>query len=199
MKKLTIILALIFLSSFVSAEAFYDVKIILQNGRDLQGLATLPVNPGPTAIRFKESKEAKSHWVYPDSIKTVIYHVKEKTLEYDLLKVYTTPSHKTVKQYYLEVRQRGYVTLYSYTDMDVIMGVGSSTTVFNGCWACYKQGESIATTISGTERKNKRDVFNLAASEYFKDDPALVAKINSNEYKWDDMEKIVEEYNRDKK
>jgi hypothetical protein len=199
MKKLMIVFALTFLSSVVFAVPFYDVKIILQNGHEMVGLAQLPGNPGPSAIKFKESKNSRNRWVFPDSIKTVIYQVYGRTQEYDLLNVYTTPSHKIVQQYYLEVKQRGYVTLYSYVNMDVIVAMEFTRTTTNDCWACYRQGESVATTVSGTERKDKHGAFNEAANEYFKDDPALLAKINSGEYKWNDMEKIVEEYNRDKK
>jgi hypothetical protein len=199
MKDLLVALSLIFSFSIVSAESFYDAKIILTTGGELHGLATLPGNPGPSMLRFKESKDAKSHYVRSDTIKTVIYDVGVKTLEYDVMNVYTTPSHKTIQQWFLQVQKRGYVTLYTYVDLDVIMaGDGGNLNSFNGNWACARPGEAIATTISGSERKNKHGVFTVAAADYFKDDPALVAKINGDQYKWNDMVKIVEEYNQDR-
>ena len=150
-------------------------------------------------LRFKETKDVKSHYVRSDTIKTVLYDLGGKFLEYDVRNVYTTPTHKTVQQWFLLVRQRGYATLYTYVDMDVMMtGDGGHLNTFHGNWACVRPGETIATTISGSERKNKHGVFTAAAAEYFKDDPMLVAKITGDQYKWDDMEKIVEEYNHDK-
>jgi hypothetical protein len=53
-------LSLIFTFSIGSAEKFYDAKIITTNGGELHGLVTLPGNPGPSMLRFKESKDAKS-------------------------------------------------------------------------------------------------------------------------------------------
>jgi hypothetical protein len=197
MKKLMIAAAFLLMHFFVSAETYLDAKIILNSGAELLGLASLPSDPGPTVLKFKENKNARFRYVYSDSIRTVIYYGK-RTLEYDVRLVYETPSHKTIRQHFLLVRQRGFVTLYSYSGMDVIMGVGSLTNVFNGYWACYRDGEPAATMISGTEKKNKKGAFDGAASEYFKDDPPLVARINRGEYHWDDMDKIVEEYNSKK-
>ena len=200
MKNLLSALALALSFSTLSAEKFYDAKIITTHGNELHGLATLPGNPGPSMLRFKETNDAKSHYVRSDTIKTVIYDVGPKTLEYDVMNVYTTPSHKSVQQWFLQVLHRGYVTLYTYVDLDVLTaGDGSNLNFFHGNYACARPGETIATTISGSERKNKHGVFTTAASDYFKDDPALVAKITSDQYKWDDMEKIVAEYNQDKR
>lgn len=161
----------------------------------LQGQASLPINPGPGVLKFRENKDAKARKILSDSIRTVIYYLSGKTVEYDVRDVYVTPSHKMVAQLFLEVLKRGYVTLYTYSGMENFIGVGSMTNVINTYFACWRDGEPVATMISGTEKKGRRDFFELQASAYFKGDPEIVARVKDKTYHWDDMEKLVDDYN----
>jgi len=65
-------------------------------------------------------------------------------------------------------------------------------------WLCFRQGETAATKMSSTDVKNKKNFFELSATSYFKDDVELV-KIQTGQYTWRDVDKIVSEYNEWKK
>ena len=64
---------------------------------------------------------------------------------------------------------------------------------------CLRPGEETVTLIAGSYGKLIKDLFRKAVSEYFKDDPELLAKVVAGEYNWSDMAQIVNEYNQKKK
>lgn len=203
MKKLFVLLGLFLVQSLAFAGKYQNVKIILQNGKELEGLATLPENPSPVPILFKEDKDAKPQSINCDNIKTLVYTIGNdkisKTIEFDRVSVYLNKSDKMPQKVWLQVSTRGEVTLYTYDGIDIYTGVNSTTTVFQKYWLCCRAGEEVATFIASTASKNKKDAFVSAALEYFKDAPELTEKIKSNQYQWSDMDQIVDEYNERKK
>jgi hypothetical protein len=62
-------------------------------------------------------------------------------------------------------------------------------------WLCIRQGETIATKMTSTYWKNKRNFFVNSTSEYFKDDDELVKKIQSGAYSWNPVSFIRENKN----
>lgn len=198
--KLFLVLFLLFLThSFVFAGKYQKAKIILQNGTELEGMATFPSNPSPLPIFFKGNKDSKRQSINSDDIKTIIFFLKhDKTIEFDRMGVYQDKSNKKINKLWLLVSKRGGTTLYTYDGVDIYTGVNSMTNVFQRYWLCERSGEDAATIIASTSTKNKRDAFVKMALEYFKDDVELTAKIKNNQYKWSDMDQIVDEYNKRK-
>jgi hypothetical protein len=202
MKKLFFLFSFLITTSLLFAERYFKAKIIMQDGTELNGLATTPVMPEAMLISFKENKDDKHRSIKPADIKTIIYfYENDNKVEYDRVLFYLYKSDKKPTIGLFRVYKRGKVTLYTYS----MGGFGdnggatySSRHPSVDFWACIRSGEETATNIANSESKNKRDVFVERASEYFKDDRELVAKIADKTYKWDDVEKIVDEYNAKK-
>jgi hypothetical protein len=176
----------------IIADKYYQVKIIMRNGSELHGVAYLPEGPAPVPITFKEDGNGKKMKIASDSIKTLVYFVgKEKTLEYDRMDVFLYFNAKKTQRLWLEVSRRGPVTLYSYEDLEI--GAQRNLDRFRRHWLCIRPGDDAAKSIS-SETMKKADFVQVAVA-YFKDDTELTKKIESGQYKWNDMEAIVDEYN----
>lgn len=172
----------------------------MKNGTELIGLATLPENPSPVPILFKENDKAKSQKINCDDIKTLQYLIiADKTMEFDRMDVYLNSGSKKPEKLRLLVSRRGGITLYLYYGLDMSGGFKTSLYEFLQYWLCYRQGEEAETSISTSGSKNKKDVFTQMALAYFKDDPELIKKLQSNFYKWNEMEQEVDDYNAWKK
>ena len=100
---------------------------------------------------------------------------------------------------WLTVAIRCDVTLYTYVSQDIAAISIGRYDATQTSWLCCRQGETAATKMTSTDVKNRMNFFVLSASEYFKDDNELVKKIQSGEYTWKDLDKIVAEYNEGKK
>ncbi len=123
-----------------------------------------------------------------------------QAFEFDRMDAVLYPSDKKPQRLWLLVSRRGATTLYTYDGLDIFMGAGNTEIdKFQRYWFCIKPGEETAVVVSSTDRKNKKAAFIQAAVNYFKDDADLVKKIQSEQYKWNDMEAIVDEYNTWKK
>jgi hypothetical protein len=196
MKYLLMLCAMLFMHPLVQAKNFSKAKLILLNGTIMEGLATFPEGPASIPIRFKTDVKSTVQSINSDSIKTIIYTTDAGTThEYDRLAGYVNGPHEKPERQWLYVVFRGAVTLYTYGfvgDLNRYNDIQTS-------WLCIRQGESIATKMTSTYWKNKRNFFVNSTSEYFKDDAELVKKIQSGAYSWKDVEKIVTEYNEWKK
>ena len=169
------------------------------DGTIVEGLAEIPGNPSPTPIAFKTSDDAKKQKLRCDDIKTIIYYFGNNgTVEYDRMNVYYFEGDKKPSRIWLQALQRGSVTLYTCVYLTP-GGTFGSKDKFDDLWFCYRTGEEIATRITATFIKNKQGYFTTRATNYFQDDPELIKKIKDDQYKWNEMGKIVEEYNARKK
>ena len=198
MKYLFIMAAMLLMVPVAQAKPYSKAKIILLNGTVMEGLATFPEGPAPVPIQFKTDKTSKAQRINSDSIKTIIYTIDAGTThEWDRLNAYVNGPHVKPERQWLYVVFRGAVTLYTYGftgDLNRYRYDDIQTS-----WLCIRQGEAIATKMTSTYWKNRRNVFVDGASDYFKDDAGLVNKIQSGAYTWKDVEKIVTEYNDWKK
>lgn len=190
--------AVLLMHSLVQAKNYSKAKIILLNGTIMEGLATFPEGPASIPILFKTDKKSEAQQINSDSIKTIIYSTDAgRVNEFDRMVGYVNgPSQKPQKQW-LYVVFRGAVTLYIYEVAD-----NSNPYRYNAhqtSWLCIREGETIATKMTSTDLKNKKNFFVDAASAYFKDDEELVKEIQSGDYTWKDVEKMVTEYNDWKK
>jgi len=196
MKYLFIMFAMLLMVPVAHAKPYSKAKIILLNGTIMEGLATFPEGPASIPILFKTDKTSKAQPINSDSIKTIIYTTDAGiTNEFDRLAGYVNGPHEKPERQWFYVVFRGAVTLYTYGSRGDLNRYDDITT----SWLCIRQGEAIASKMTSTYWKNRRNFFVDSASEYFKDDNALVKKIQSGGYTWKDVEKIVNEYNEWKK
>lgn len=171
-------------------------RIILLNGTILEGMATFPEGPAPIPIRFKTDKKSRAQSIASDSIKTIVYIAENGiTNEFDRLTGYVNGPYEKPEKQWLHVVFRGYVTLYTYASSNgASRSIGRYDDIVTS-WLCWRQGESIATKMTSTDWKNRKNFFVNSATAYFKDDDELVKKIQNGEYTWKDVDKIVTEYN----
>lgn len=196
MKHIFTLLLILAAHHYGFAEKYYKAKITFLDGTSIDGLAELPGNPSPTPISFKPSDGSKKQSIKCDNIKNITYYFSNnKTFEYDRMNVYFFESDKKPTKIWLEVLQRGPVTLYTFSKL-YPGGVFGARDSYEQLWLCYRAGEDVATRISSSYIKNKRGYFFQKISQYFRDDMELVKKTENEQYKWNDMEKIVKEYNQ---
>ncbi|MFT3945762.1 MAG: hypothetical protein QM763_02215 [Agriterribacter sp.] len=199
MKQIFGVLAVLLIHFTASAGKYHKAKITFQDGRIVEGLAEMLGTPSPTPISFKESKDSKRQSLKCDDIKNITYYLNDnKTLEYDRMNIYFFESDKKPSKMWLQVLQRGPVTLYSFTKLDPAGAFGGRDQ-FEELWFCYRAGEDVATRISSSYIKNKKGYFLQKISQYFRDDVELVKNIENEQYKWNDMKEIVEAYNAKRK
>jgi len=193
--KIIFFLALSFIFFGVAnAEQYVEAKIIFRNDSVLTGLATFPNDPPDAPIFYKEDKKAKSRKIVYTDVKTIIYYVAPaSTVEYDVVWTDIGRGRDHHQEKYLRAVLRGPVTLYQYIGMN-----GPNKYDQDTYFLCLRPGEQTVTLIAGSFKKLKKELFRQAVSEYFKDDAELVAKAISGQYKWSDMQQIVDEYNRKK-
>jgi len=192
MKHAFILIAILLTYSSVSAKKYSKAKIILLNGTIMEGLATFPEGPAPVPIRFKTDENSRVQSINSDSIKTIVYLADNgNTTEYDRLTGYVNGPYEKPEKQWLHVVFRGVVTLYTYASVGNLQRYDDIQT----SWLCVRQGEAIATKMTSTDWKNRRNFFTNSATAYFKDDAELVKKIQNGEYTWKDVDKIVTEYN----
>lgn len=196
MKYAFMLFATLLMHSVVRAEKYSKARIILLNGTIMEGLATLPEGPAPVPIRFKMDKKSRAQSINSDSIKTIVYTTDAGTIhEYDRLTGYVNGPFEKPERQWLYVVFRGPVTLYTYASVGNLQRYDDIQT----SWLCIRKGEAIATKMTSTDWKNRRNFFVNSASAYFKDDAELEKKIQNGEYTWKDVEKIATEYNEWKK
>jgi len=176
---------------------YYKAKIIMVNGSELNGLAELPMDPVGPPIWFKENKHGKRQLIACDSIKSVIYYSEKGHIwEYDRMHANLNEAGPRPAQLWLEVSRRGPVTLYKYSHQNWFSRSNTSANRFYRHWICMRSGE---TALGVSCQLWKKKAFKEIAVDYFKDDAELTKKIEDEQYTWDDMVAIVDEYNNWKK
>jgi len=183
-----------------NAADFIRVKFTYLNGEEHTGYAKHVVISPIKYILFKPTKDAKKEKILSDKLKTIIYYYKSgKIIEYDRMRMYQTAGHKKPSKrfYWLEVIKRDYLTMYRgiatrhNENRSVKMGPEPPNRLF------HRAGEDAATFISlGFKTINGNSVFKFSAQRYFKDYPELAQKIKNKEYRWDDIEEVMEVYNK---
>lgn len=143
------------------------------------------------------SKNSERIILKSDEIKSIEFTEDGKTVRFERILTYRNYSNKNINKTksWLEVKNSGYVTLYFGFQR------GINTPNMN-LWYCLRKDETVAYFISmkysgglvmtvGTGSE-----FVKNASFYFSDYPDLVSKIQSKEYKFNDLNTIVEVYNK---
>jgi len=218
MKNKTLLL-LIFVLISVTANAghYFPVDLIYIDGKVQTGYAKWPVYGPRNCIVFKTARNTKKQKIPADSLKTIIYL---NDIQYDRMRIYRGLRVNKLSKRYIK---RGQLTVYTndFTGIHWHLyfhrtGEDGATLVFTSdeirrvsvsfedlgqkyypqCPASKNLHLLYATPVLFFTRRFK-DYRRPSAQRYFKDTPELSAKIIKNKiYNWNDIEEIVERYNR---
>lgn len=192
MKNKILTLIVLFYCFFAYSQSNKCV-IYFNDTTKVEGLCKLKTNG---EVKFIKNKGDK---------KTLFYHSQISKVEIIDDEI-TTYEYKYIDEYsseWLELLIKGEVSLYTTSISSYHMNNSLNTGGMNGM--TFGGG---TTTYYYTCRQNENGVFRIAskgtisrsfkktASEYFKDCPEIVEKIQSKDYKKDDIEEIVRIYNK---
>lgn len=180
----------------VSAEKFYTATIVFADGHKADGLVTLPEKPTDETIRYKENEDAKAVKYKSEELAKLIFPESNgNSIEYERVTAQKRPNTTKTMIFWLQVARRGFTTLY-FGDFKVAMATGGGMIVGSyRCWFAVREGETYASMVSQQGYATDNAFFRQHASEYFKDDAGLAAKINDKVYKREDIYKVLDEYN----
>lgn len=197
-KKYLGIFFLSILFSFSSFSQKTKATIYLTNGESIEGYGSLT---GKSKIKFKKAKEEKPTIYRYGEVDSIRIYSNDELNTYVIQKIKGKKKTKTLEQLVV-----GKINLYrtvhygnsprftqggNYNTGGSIFGLGSSFTIKN--FYVRRANEKEATYLGSTHLFSKS--FKKASSEYFKDCPVLVDKIEKGEYKKRDLRAIIEFYN----
>jgi hypothetical protein len=183
--------------SFNSFSQNKKCTIFFNDGTRVSGLGKIKID---NFIKFKLNEDAESTIYDPKSIDKITIN------ENGLTESYKYKKEKGAFHKWLKVIIEGKVNLYKNdisgfyfnnaaspsgfgTGMPMGMGMTSHVTYF------YIDHEKDAEVFTITSFGNISKNFKKAASDFFKDCPALVEKINNKTLEKDDIEEVVNYYN----
>jgi len=198
MQKGAILIFLIFLSfNLLAKKEFYKAELHFTNGDLKSGYAELIVpSHSPKIVAYKDGLKDEPIKIDTEELSMLIYKFDNGNVRtFERLKVYRGAKQKITKDsYWLERIIEGYTSLY------VVPTPLRGTNPYSGAtmtnmfydYYCLKKGD-IAARMIGSEGNNT--TFKKRAQLYFSDYEELVNKIKNKEYKWKDIEQVVESYN----
>ncbi len=198
MKK-TVILIFCLLFTTIGFSQKQRCTIYFNDGTTLAGLGRLKDDG---TVKFKQTEDSKSEIISKDNISKVELN------EQGSIKVYKFKKLSGGFQEWLKEVVSGEVSLYTSdisgmygpfmsTGFSTMGGVGGGIAFGGGGTVTYfyvchpSDAEVFRITSFGNISKN----FKNTASEYFKDCPELVKKIEDKTFKKDDIEEVVRFYN----
>jgi hypothetical protein len=181
-------------SAGAKKKQFYPAIIVQTDGEIMECLAQTPDNFGARVIAVKANRNSKTAKMKSDEIKTVRYFLEDdKIIELDHARVIELrhlykDRPKYSKPKWLNVRERGYMTLY----INTITGNSANSGTYH---YCRKEDEDVVSIWPVTAKG-----FAENASRYFADSPSISEKIKNREkgYHMSDISAIVKEYNAEK-
>jgi hypothetical protein len=197
--KLMIVAAFMLCSAVLHAAKYIPAKLVFADGKELKGLATAPKQANDKTIDFKENEKSDKQTFKSDQLKMMILYFDDETVELERVKYYNMNGKKIVADpAWLQVLERGHVTLYYYGNAGKTVSYGSKTRTElpERWWLCIRPGEEAAKIVSYAFGMNPNAFFKQAAPEYFSNHPTIPAKIKNKEYKYDDILTVVKEYNK---
>jgi len=198
--KILSLFVFVLISTMANAADFIPVKLIDINGKEQTGYAK-PINTGLVKhVLFKTTKDAKRQKISSDNLKTIIFSYSDGDIEYDRIRVYQGAWDKkpSKKSFWLKVIKRDYLTVYygSTKATTYYVNGNARTEPAEKYWLFRREGENGATVVSLGGVINANSMFKASAQRYLKDYPELSKKIKNKEYKWKDVEKVAQLYNK---
>jgi hypothetical protein len=198
-----IIFSAIVSSHCVQAQKYQNGSLVFKDGKMLKGLVTYPSKHTTSEISYKASEQAEEQTFKSDELKTVVVNGGPENFEFDrgtYIESLTFKGDTESKPRWMVVLIRGPVTLYT-VPLKVKIKDGKLTVTNQNVITYYAKRDSekvakdIAAKMAGVTAGLNED-FQKRASEYFKDYPELVKKINSENLKVSDVFSVVEQYNK---
>ena len=204
--KLKIVISILLLAlslNFTYAQKFFHGEITLINKKKLEGFVNPPSRPGDKTIKFKTGETAPARSIKSDSIRMVKLISEDGNtgtlvnLEY----------RKNQNAFLIQVIE-GYASLYLTGDLINIDKQGNIVPV-----ATFVSGRETPSFEYYIQRKTEKyptiiaivgstiglggqgSFFRKAATNYFKDWPELITRLEKKEFSQKDVEKVVNLYN----
>lgn len=203
MKKIAFILTMLLIPALIFAKEL-GATLIMKDGSTRTGLVKPPKKPTEKTLKFKILSSEKWEQVVCADITTMIIQNTDGTsTEFDYLpgqnyiQVWKgRPKISKISIWLPVVVRGGAMTYYRiwYEDNGPMRFDGyMSRSVRAYLSYCKRVGETYASKIGRTDVKTAFS--HMAGPVYFKDDPSIVAKIESGEFTLDDLPQVVELYN----
>ena len=171
------------------------VEITMEDGSVKTGTILLPMDISVKSVKL--TTNGKTEKVNFEDVKTITYG---STTYINM--AYTDGGNvRKNKKMMLASITEGKVKLYEYTWGASNMRAAYKMQALNTggtAYYCKRDNEDFATLISLDDGNsaNRNSIFKKRAIEYFADNAALMQKIENKEYKFPDIYKVVNEYNR---
>jgi len=195
MKKVIFVVILVLTIIYSFGNDFVSCRLIFSDSTILIGYAKMPNMMDKYVTFMGFDNETKK--IYSDKLVCMIFSKENDTICYQRVLTYKNYANKKVdkRKSWLKVLKSGYMNLYYGFQP------GTNSPSIN-MWYCKKANDSIAYFISmkysgglvftvGTNNS-----FEKNASIYFNDYTELSTNILKGKYKFDDLELIVDEYNK---
>jgi len=185
-------------STALQAAKFLPAKLIFTDGKELKGLATAPNQANDKTIDFKESEKSEKQTFKSEQLKMIVLYIDDETVELERVKYYNMTGKKIMADAaWLQVLERGHVTLYYYGNAGKTVSYGSKTRTElpERWWLCIRPGEEAAKIVSYAFGMNPNAFFRQNAPKYFSNHPTIPGKITNKDYKYDNILAVVREYN----
>ena len=121
-----ILAAFMLCSAALHAAKFIPAKLIFTDGKELKGLATAPKQANDKTIDFKENENSDKQTFKSEELKMIVLYVDDETVELERVKYYNMNGKKIMADAaWLQVLERGHVTLYYYGNSGKTVSYGS--------------------------------------------------------------------------
>lgn len=218
--RIIILMTTFLVSVVVQAKEFYNAKIVLNDGTEQIGFATLPSNDIlQKSIQFKVTKNSKANKINKNEILNAVY-TSDNGISYlfeHRVMIYVSKKfdeHKNAK--FCETKKKNWILTTSYSKNIISYYLAqkyyiddngkmiSKSVDKSGNWAeilllVRRPDETCASMLGqiiyGAKIIGQEKQFRKSASIYFSDMPELVKRINNNEFKSSEIEKLIESYN----
>ncbi len=195
MKNLLLLIFVSITINYVYSGDYATCKLIFKDSTVLNGIAKIPYM-SDRKVKYQEKYYTSIKRFASDDVEELIFTIDTTTLRYRRILTYKNYGNKTINKSdsWLKVIKTGYLSLYyGYQPM-------SNAPAIN-MWYFKKENDTIAYYITG--KYSGGLVFTVGtghdfkqnASYYLSDNKELADKILSSEYKFDDIELIVDLYN----
>jgi len=204
--------ALITLLTITCNAQYYQSKILFANGQSKEGYTELPTNSlFDSSIKFQADKNGKAEKIKNDEIEKIVYYTdngKEYHIERTAIRQFIGKRENTTKKKaWIHVRfSTPEIIFYDQAEKYIINKHGdfiSSTIDYSGTWAdialLFKRPGEVVPTILGSLSNgaiiiNKERTFRTTAILYFKGEESIIKRIESKEFKSEDMLELAKAY-----
>jgi hypothetical protein len=192
---------------------YYKAKIILKDGKALEGYATLPMNTVlNNTVKYKTNKKSKKKKIKNKKISRAYYYIDGKEYLFERSRMTlsfksTENNHKGSYQmiggeYWAFAVTRNpalntyYVANRYYMDEEGEMyaKITQSLTILDSIYVLFKRPNEDYPFIITTYFNGANRMFRKQTIKYFANDPALVTRIKNKEFKSFDFDKLAEIY-----